>query len=280
MLCMCMLFIYVCVCVCELARGKGYGRKREKGWFCAMNDKESIQNHLFLQKHVNIYFDATEWGGVFWPWRWATLQTLVKHDMTDRQFTNPLKGTVVPSGKNCSRLRVSSSEIRSQIQVGNVIPISNYTNMKKLTAFLSGDNVCPAPSEIRFDFSVTAGCRSETDVRRLLRLDFFITRRYRVIFQWSPPPTPFPYYSKTSAVWNSNVWSSITSQTQSACEIALSNQAFMLSLLCNASNQSSPLSNPCFIGGFKTDFIKCSISKWATHHSRKVMATLVTWAVA
>lgn len=56
---------YMCVCVCELAQGKGYVRKIEKGWFSGVNDKESISNHLFLQKHVNIYFDATEWGGVF-----------------------------------------------------------------------------------------------------------------------------------------------------------------------------------------------------------------------
>lgn len=60
----------VYVCFYTLAYGKGYQRK-EEGWFSAINDKESISNHLFLQKHINIYFDAVEWGGVFWPWRGA-----------------------------------------------------------------------------------------------------------------------------------------------------------------------------------------------------------------
>lgn len=50
-----MVFMYVYT----LAQGKGYGRK-EKGWFSGMKDKGSISNHLLLQKHINIYFDAVE----------------------------------------------------------------------------------------------------------------------------------------------------------------------------------------------------------------------------
>lgn len=40
-------------------------------------------------------------------------------------------------------------------------------------------------------------------------------------------------------------------------------------LLCSAVDQCSPLVKSLFHRGFKTDFIKCSISKWATHYSRK-----------
>jgi len=44
--------------VCELAQGKCDGKMREKGLFSGVDDKESISNHLFLQKHVNICFDV------------------------------------------------------------------------------------------------------------------------------------------------------------------------------------------------------------------------------
>lgn len=89
-----------------------------------MNDKESISNQLFLQKHVHIYFDAMEEANFSDE---GPLQTLVKHDMTDRHFTNPLKGTVSPLVKIVPGCVCRPRRLESQIQVGNVIPISNYT---------------------------------------------------------------------------------------------------------------------------------------------------------
>lgn len=116
---------------------------------------------------------------------------------------------------------------------------------KKLTASLSSDNVCPNPSKIWFDFTMTAGCWSEADVCRLLRLDFFMNQRYRVIFQCVPPSC---ITAKHLLFETQMSGASIASQTQSARKIALSNHA---ARLCGAADQCSPLSNPYFIWALK-----------------------------
>lgn len=188
-----------------------------------------------------MYFDAAERGGVFWP-----LQTLAKHDMTDRQFANPLKGTVSPLVRTvpgCALPR-RPREIRSRIQVGNVVAISNYTNMmkkKKEKKKTQSASVCAmTTSACNYQqYDLTAERRqdaeSQTDICRLLRLDFFMP----LSSDLAPTPTSTsPHLLPPSLLLLSscitakhllfetqNVWSSITSQTQSAGEIALSNQA-------------------------------------------------------
>lgn len=57
-------------------------------------------------------------------------QTLVKHNMTDRQISNPLKGTVSPLVKTvpCHACRPLRLETESKMKT--VTPISIWTNMK------------------------------------------------------------------------------------------------------------------------------------------------------
>lgn len=170
---------------------------------------------------------------------------------------------------------MSSPEIRSQIQVGNVIPISNYTNMKNWLP----PSAVTASAQIYLKHDLTSAWLQDAEVKRTFVVCYILIFSWTGAIVWSSFVLHFLYYSKTSAVWNSNIWSSITSQTQSVCKIALSNQASCCSAVgCCRSVYS--LVKSLFHRGFKTDFIKCSISKWATHHSRKVMATLATWAVS
>lgn len=147
---------------------------------------------------------------------------------------------------------------------------------EEMTASSPISDVCP---DIYLKNDLTAAWLQDAEVKWM----FVFCYKDVLIFLWtgaivsSPNVFPFLHYSKTSAVWN--IWSSITPQTQSACKIALSNQVSCCSaLLCCRSAVS--LVKWLFLMGFKTDFIKCSISKWATHHSRKVMATLATRAGA
>lgn len=193
--------------------------------------------------------------------------------MTDRQFTNPLKGTVSPLVKTvpgCA-CRPRRLEAKSKLEMLYRLAITQIWEIdclpqqwQRLPEFIWNmiwlQHDCRMP-EWKRTFVV---CRV---------LIFLWTAAYRVIF-------PFLHYSKTSAGWNSNVWSSITSQTQSACKIALSNQASHAALALWRCGSVFSLVKSLFHRGFKADFIKCSISKWATHHSRKVMATPATWAGA
>lgn len=70
---------------------------------------------------------------------------------------------------------------------------------------------------------------------------------------WSSSTLPFLWHSQTSAAPNSNVWSSITSQIQSVCEIALSNQASRCASLCRRSSVFS-LVKSLFRMSFKNQF--------------------------
>lgn len=70
---------------------------------------------------------------------------------------------------------------------------------------------------------------------------------------WSSSTLPFLWHSRTSAAPNSNVWSSITSQIQSVCEIALSNQASRSASLCRRSSVFS-LVKSRFRMSFKNQF--------------------------
>lgn len=165
--------------------------------------------------------------------------------MTDRQFTNPLKGTVSPLVKIVPWLCVSSTEIRSQIQLGDVIPISNYTNMKKSTASPQ-QWLPPIHLKIWFDFSITAGWCGEADIRHL---SFLILWSSAIV--WSSSALPFLYYSKTSAIWDSNCLE--------LCYPPKLNQGARVRyqirlhavLLGGAADQCSPLSNSSFRGALK-----------------------------
>lgn len=195
--------------------------------------------------------------------------------MTDRQFTNPLKGTVSPQvkivpGNACRPQRL---EAKFKLEMLHWLAIKQIWKIDCL------------PEQWQcLPRSICNKTWRQQDCR-MLKWNGHLSSVMSCFFYepsaivWSSSVLSFLYYSKTSAVWNSNVWSSITSQTQSACKIALSNQASCSSetLWCWGSTFS--LVKSLFHRGFKTDFIKCSISKWATHHSRKVMATLATWAV-
>lgn len=192
--------------------------------------------------------------------------------MTDRQLTNPLKGTVSPLVKIVPGYASSPEIIRtkSKLEMLYWLAITQIW-WKKWLPPPSISDVCQNLSKISFDCSVTARCWSEMDVC----LVFFL---WASAILSSPNMFPFLHYSKTSAVWN--VWSSITPQNPISARNCVIKPGFRAALLCFAADQGSPLLNDFFHMGFKTDFIKCSISKWASHHSRKVKATLATWAVA
>lgn len=67
-----------------------------------------------------------QWGGgvvVVGGW-WRAFQTLVKHDMTDRQLRNPLKETLSPLVKTVPGDACRPQRLETQIQVGNAIAIS------------------------------------------------------------------------------------------------------------------------------------------------------------
>lgn len=57
--------------------------------------------------------------------RGGAFQTLVKHDMTDRQLHNPLKETVSPLVKTVPGYACRPQRLEARIQLGNAIPISN-----------------------------------------------------------------------------------------------------------------------------------------------------------
>lgn len=139
--------------------------------------------------------------------------------MTDRQFTNPLKGTVSPlvkivPGYACRPQRL---EAKSKLEMLYWLAIKQIWKIDCL------------PRQWCLPRSIWNMIWLQHDCRMLkwnghlssVMSCFFMNQRYRVIFQCAL----LPVLQQTSAVWNSNVWSSITSQTQSACKIALSNQA-------------------------------------------------------
>lgn len=68
---------------------------------------------------------AGEEGGEGRGWWCRAFQTLVKHDMTDRQLRNPLKETLSPLVKTVPGDACRPQRLEAQIQVGNAIPISN-----------------------------------------------------------------------------------------------------------------------------------------------------------
>lgn len=55
----------------------------------------------------------------------GAFQTLVKHDMTDRQLHNPLKETVSPLVKTVPGYACRPQRLEARIQLGNAIQISN-----------------------------------------------------------------------------------------------------------------------------------------------------------
>lgn len=130
-------------------------------------------------------------------------------------------------------------------------------------------------AQIHLKYDLTSAWLQGARVKRTFVVCYVLIILWTRAIVSSSSVFPFLYYSKTSAVWNSNVWSSITSQNQSVCKIALSNQASCCSALQYCRSVFS-LVKSLFHMGFKMDFIKCSISKWATHHFRNVMATLAS----
>lgn len=191
-------------------------------------------------------------------------QTLVKHDMTDRQFYNPLKGTVSPlvktvPGYACCPQRLeakSKLEILYRLAIRQIRKIV-FSDLSKydLTSVWLQD----------------AAVKQTFVIFYVIFFSFLMSHWYLVIFKWAPPPV---LQQKTSAVLSSNVWSSISTQTQSVCKIALSYQASCYSTLYCCRSVFS-LVKSTFHKSFKTDFIKCSISKWAPPHPGQVRATCV-----
>lgn len=154
---------------------------------------------------------------------------------------------------------MSSPEIRKTTsELKNVTPISIWTNMKN----------CQLPWSI---WNMIRLQRNE--MKWTFVLCYVFKSSWTTAFVWSSSALPFLCCSKTSAVRKSTDWSSITSQTQSVCKIALPNQASCCSAQCCFISVLSLVKSLVHMS-FKTDFIKCSISKWAPQHSRKAMATL------
>lgn len=178
--------------------------------------------------------------------------------MTDRQFTNPLKGTVSPLVKSVPALCRRPQRLDAKSKFGNVIPISNYTNIWKEKKKKEMKRRGSLPLQWMLQKTDSTWCRKLkwnghlSSAAFLAFYNFFMSMCHLLIFQCVPP---FLYYSKTSAVWNSNVWSSITSQTQSACEIALSNLARCCSAQWSCRSALS-LVESLVHRRFQTDFYK------------------------
>lgn len=121
-----------------------------------------------------------------------------------------------------------------------------------------------------FDFRVTAGCWSETDVCHLLFIYFFMRQRYLSCDLSSSCNTAKHLLFETQMSG-----ARLPPQTQSACEIA--NGAWCWSaLLCGAADQCSSLVKSSFQTSFKKWFHK--VFNLSLNELREVMATLTAWA--
>lgn len=96
------------------------------------------------------------------------------------------------------------------------------------------------------------------DICHLFHLDFFMNQSYRVIFQFAPPSS---CVTAKHLLFETQMSGALLPPKPNQCARLRYQIKLHAARLCSAADQCSPLSNPYFIGGFKTDFIKCSISK-------------------
>lgn len=123
--------------------------------------------------------------------------------MTDRQFANPLKETVSPlvkivPGYACHPQRL---EANSKLEMLYRLAITQMKNRLPPSAVTTS-------AQIHLKYDLTSALLQDAEVK----WTFVVC--YVFLFNLScdlPERSPFLYYSKTSAVRNSNVGSSITS---------------------------------------------------------------------
>ena len=114
------MFIYACVSLLKAKVKAG-----EEGWFSGINDKGKHFKSFFFWRSIKTFIVKLHSEEAYFGPDVGPFQTLVIHDMPDRQLSNPLKGTVSPLVKTvpgyvCCPQRL---EAKSKLEM-------LYTNMK------------------------------------------------------------------------------------------------------------------------------------------------------